>query len=545
MTRRDKVLVLALIGLLAVTSAGAIVTDRGSGAAEPTFGGTYVEGVAGVAQYLDPIVAATNVDRDVSELVFSGLTRFDRDGSIVADLAAGFQADPTGKVWTFSIRSDATWHDGAPVVADDVLYTVGLLQDKAYIGPYAAAFRGVGVEKLEEKVVRFTLPDVYAPFAGSTTVPLLPSHLLGRVGYVDLPRQPFNAHPIGTGPFKVQDVDARQVTLVRSDDFYRTRPARSRAYLDKLVLRFYPDEGSTLAALARGEIDGTGGLSPQDAERARSLKGIDLYSLPSNDFTALFLNVRPTKPVFRDRSVRQAIATAIDRGRVLDVAADGRGTVADEFVPSSSWAYVRDLPRYTFSASDARAMLDQADWKDHDGDGVRDKDGTALQFSISTSDEPARLAAARQIADDLGRVGMRVDVRSVPFAQLVDRVARQRDFDALLVAITVGSDPDPYPFFHSSQLRDPGDNFSGFSTLTLDRALEQARRTLDLGKRRELFAPVFDAIATEVPVVFLYYSDYLYAQDRVVKGQKITPISDATQRFWNVEDWYVKTAIRR
>ena len=544
MTGRDKLIVLALVGLLVVTSAVAVATDRSDLASEPAFGGTYVEGVAGVVQYLDPIIAATNLDQDVSRLVFTGLTRCDRDGTIVPDLAT-FQVDPTGKIWTFFIRFDATWHDGAPVTADDVLYTVGLLQDRAYGGPFADAFRGVQVAVLGPKIVRFILPDAYAPFAGSTTVPLLPEHLLKNVPFGELTRQPFNQRPIGTGPFRVTEVAARQVTLTRYDDFYRTKPGRSRAYLDKIVLRSYRDGGEALAALARGEIDGTAGLSPQDASRARTLKAVDLLSLPTNDFTALFFNVRPTRAVFRERVVRQAIASAIDRGRVLQVAADGRGSVADEFVPSSSWAFVRDVPRITLSVADARAMLDAADWKDHDGDGVRDKGGVPLKFSISTSDEPARLAAARQIADDLANVGIAVQIRAVTFADLVDRVARQRDFDALLVGITVGNDPDPYPFFHSSQVTDPGDNFSGYSTLSTDRLLEQARRTIEQPKRRELFGQVFNAIASDLPVVFLYYSDYLYAQSKVVKGFRVAPVNDPTQRFWNVEDWYVKTVAKQ
>ena len=543
MTGRDKVIVLALVGLVVVASAIAIVTDRSDLATEPGFGGTYVEGVAGVVQYLDPIIAATNVDQDVSRLVFTGLTRFDRDGAIVPDLAT-YQIDPTGKIWTFFIRSDATWHDGAPVTADDVLYTVGLLQDRAYAGPFADAFRGVLVSVPGPKTVRFTLPDVYAPFAGSTTVPLLPVHLLSGVSLADLAHHPFNRQPIGTGPFRVTEVDARQVTLVRNDDFYRTKPARSRAYLDRVVLRFYRDSGEALAALARGEIDGTGGLSPQDASRARTLKAVDLLSLPTNDFTALFLNVRPTRAVFRDRVVRQAIATAVDRGRVLQVSADGRGSVADEFVPSTSWAFARDVPRIAVSGADARAMLDAADWKDHDGDGIRDKGGVPIKFAISTSDEPARLAAARQIADDLKNIGIAVEVRPVPFADLVDRVARQRDFDALLVGITVGADPDPYPFFHSSQVSDPGDNFSGYSTLAMDRLLEQARRSIDQTKRRELLGQAFNAIAADAPVVYLYYSDYLYAQARTLKGLKVAPVNDPTQRFWNIEEWYVKTTVK-
>jgi peptide/nickel transport system substrate-binding protein len=544
-TRRDKLVVLALVGLLAVTSIVAIATDRTDLPTDPAFGGTYVEGVAGAPLYFDPIIAATNVDQDVSRLVFSGLTRFEQDGTIVADLASSFEVDDTGRIWTFTIRPDANWQDGTPVTADDVLYTVGLLQDSAYTGPFADAFRGVTVTALGATIVRFTLPDAYAPFAGSTTVPLLPSHLLNGVTFAGLARQPFNMQPIGTGPFKVSEVDARQVTLVRSDDFYRTKPARSRAYLDKVVLRFYRDQTEALAALARGEVDATGGLSPQDASRARTLKSVDLFSLPTNDFTALFLNVRSSKPVFRDRVVRQAIATAIDRGKVLQAAADGRGSVADEFVPSTSWAFVRDIPRYPFSAADARALLDGADWIDHDGDGIRDKGGVALKFSIATSDEPPRVAAAQRIAEDLGNIGIKVDVLTVPFVELVDRVARQRDFDALLVGITVGNDPDPYPFFHSSQVNDPGDDFSGYSTLPMDRLLEQARRTVDQTKRRELFAQVWTTLATDVPVVFLYYTDYLYAQSHTVQGFRIAPVNDPPQRFWNIEDWYVKTVIRQ
>jgi len=540
-TGRDKVIVVALIGLMVVASIAAIAADQNPAGGDPAYGGTYVEGVAGVPQYLNPVIAATDVDQDVARLAFSGLTRYDRAGAIVPDLASAFHTESDGRIWTFDIREDATWHDGQPVTADDVVFTVRLLQDRGYVGPYSDAFRGVTVDKISMRSVRFTLPDVYGPFADSTTVPLLPSHLLGNVPYAELSRQPFNASPIGTGPFRVTEVDGRQVVLLRNDDFYRTRPARGRPYLDKVILRFYPDQSDALLALSRGEVDGVGGLSSQDGERARSLKSAVLYSLPTDNFVSLFLNVRPEKAVFRDRAVRQAIATAIDRGRVLQLAADGRGTVADEFVPSSSWAYVKDVARYTYSTEDAIALLDAADWKDHDGDGIRDKGGQKLAFTISTSNEPARTAAARQIQHDLNAIGMSVTVNSMPFGQLVDSVARQRTFDALLVEIAVSGDPDPYTFFHSTEVTDPGHNFSGFSTLPIDRNLEAARRTFDEGARRDLYAPVFQAIAKEVPVVFLYFSDYLYAQSAQVQGQRIAPLTDPRERFWNVEDWYVRT----
>jgi peptide/nickel transport system substrate-binding protein len=542
---RDKFIVVALIGLLVVASGAAIAIDRAeTKTVVPTYGGTYVEGVTSAAQYLNPVLAATPVDDDVVRLVFSGLTRYRSDGSIQSDLAASFATSDDGKVWTFQIRDDAMWHDGKPVISDDVVYTVALLQDKAYVGPYSDAFRGVKVERVDDRVVRFTLPDAYGPFAASTTVPLLPSHLLATVDYAALPRVAFNQHPVGTGPFRVMEVDSRQTVLVRNDSFYRTRPDRARPYLDRLVLRSYPDASEALTALGRGEIDGVGGLSTGDAERARGLKNVELYSFGTNDFTALFLNVRPDKATFRDRAVRQAIATAIDRGRVLQVAADGRGAVADESVPQSSWAYIRDITRYTRSYDDAKALLDAADWKDHDGDGIRDRGGVKLAFAITTSSEPARVAAALQISDDLAAIGMRVELKAMPFAELIETAARGRTYDALLIGISVSGDPDPYSFFHSSEIADPGHNFSGYSTLPMDRSLESARRTTDQTKRRELYTSVFQAIATDVPVVFLYFSDYLYAQGRQVQGLKIAPISDPRERFWNAEDWYVRTARR-
>src|SRR5439155_34101 len=274
MTARDKFIVVALLTLMVVVSVVTIAMDTREARVVPAYGGTYVEGVTGVPQYLNPVIAATDVDQDIARLVFSGLTRFDRDGAIVADLASTFRTETEGKVWTFEIRPDAMWNAGQDVTADDVVYTVKLLQDRAYVGPYADAFRGVTVERVGAKTVRFTLPDVYGPFAASTTVPILPSHILGGVPYGELARQQFN--------------------------------------------------------------------------------------------------VRPDHAVFRDRAVRQAIVTAIDRGRILQLATDGRGTVADEFVPPTSWAYVKDVRKYTYSVEDAKRLLEDADWKDRAGDGIRE-----------------------------------------------------------------------------------------------------------------------------------------------------------------------------
>lgn len=545
MTARDKFIVVALIGLFAVVSVGAVFLDQAERiSVVPANGGTYIEGVVGTPQYLEPILAATDLDQDVVHLAFAGLTQLDRDGSVIPDLAS-FTTEGDGKIWTFTIAADAKWQDGVPVTAADVLYTVSLVQDKGYVGAFSDAFRGVKAEAVTPRIVRFSLPDAFGSFAANTTLPLMPAHLLAGVSFGDLPRHQFNIRPIGAGPFRVVEVDAHQIVLSRSDDYYKVRPARLRPYLDRIVLRSYPTASEALTALSRGEIDGAGGLSTGDAVRARTLKNVSLYSFPTSDYTALFLNVRPDKTTFRERVVRQAIANAIDKGRVLELAADGRGRVADELVPPTSWAYVKDVTRYQRSLVEARRMLDEADWKDHDGDGVRDKDGVKLSFAISTSDEPSRVSAVLQIVDDLKQVGIAASLRALPFSELVGAAVRERAYDALLIGVTGGGDPDPYPLFHSSEIADPGHNFSGYFTLPIDRALENSRRTSDQAKRLELIAPVFQTIAVEAPVIFLYFPDYLYAQSKDVQGLRITPLTTPSDRFWNVYDWYVRTATRR
>ena len=545
MTARDKFIVVALIALFAVVSVGAVYLDQAERTGiVPAEGGTYIEGVQSSAQYLEPILASTDVDQDVVRLAFAGLTQLDRDGAVRPDLAT-FTTEGDGKIWTFTIRPDAKWHDGQPVTAADVVYTVSLVQDKAYVGIFSDAFRGVKVDAVSERVVRFTLPEPFGPFASNTTLPLMPAHKLSGVSYNDLARSSFNLRPVGAGPFRVVEADARQVVLARNDDYYKVRPERTRPWIDRIVLRAYPSASEALTALSRGEIDGVGGLSTEDAVRARTYKNVSLYSFPTPDYAALFLNVRPEKTTFRERVVRQAIATAIDKGRVLDVAVDGRGSVADELVPPTSWAYVRDIKRYEYSIAQANALLDGAGWTDHDGDTIRDKGGVQLAFAISTSDEPSRVAAAVQIADDLRQLGIVAQLKAVPFATLIDKVIAERSFDALLIGISGGGDPDPYALFHSSEIADPGNNFSGYFTLPLDRALENSRRTSDQAKRLELITPVFQAVATEAPVIFLYFQDYLYAQSTHVQGLRIMPITAPSDRFWNSYDWYVKTAIRR
>ena len=545
MRSRDKFIVVLLIGVVAAATIAAFASANSANSAPAANGGTYSEGVVSPAppQTFDPLFAATQAERDVSALLFSGLTRFDQRGIVVRDLATDFSSSEDGKTWTFTIRSDARWHDGAPVSAEDVLYTVGVAQDPSYRGPYAGTFAGAKVEALDERTVRFTLPDVFAPFLEASTMPLLPAHLLRDVAAAALARDSFNTRPIGTGPFRFDSIDETRITLVRNDAYYRDAPERTRPYLDKLVLRLFPDANAAVQALARGEVQGMGGLSTDDADRVKRVRDVALSYFPSDEVTVLYFNLAPDHPTFRDRVVRQAIASAINRQRMVQLVTGGHASISDEPVSPSSWAYVStsDLRPRRYMPNDAITLLQEADWVDHDGDGVRDKNGVALRFSLVTNDDPARVATVQQIATDLDAIGMDVRIDVVSFRELVGTRARERAFDAMVLTVSTGMDPDPYTFWHSSQAKDPGLNFTSYATLAMDRALEQARRTLDTAQRRQLYEQVFTQLRDDAPAVYLYFADYVYAVDRSVRGVRIAPLSDPSGRFWSVDDWYVRT----
>ncbi len=215
MTRRDHGVVGFLVLLLAVI-AGAVAAPSLAPAAAPTAGPggapsappaavarLYREGVLGGATSVNPLTAATRAENDIVALVFSGLVAIGPGNTLVPDLASDWSAAPDGKVWTFNLRPDARWHDGAPVIADDVVFTIGILQDTRYGGPGAASWRDVTVQAQGERTVRFELATPMAGFLQAATQPIVPAHLLRGVAVERLAADSFSHSPVGAGPFEL------------------------------------------------------------------------------------------------------------------------------------------------------------------------------------------------------------------------------------------------------------------------------------------------------------------------------------------------------
>jgi len=560
-------LLLALLGAVLVATSLSYLALTRTTVLVPAAGGTYIEGLAGRPQYLNPILCQYNdVDRDLCALIFSGLTDVNEKGEIVPDLALGWEISDDGLTYTFHLRRGVRWHDGRIFTADDVVFTIRAMQDPDYEGvPYLAElWRSVAVQKLDDYTVQFTLREPYAPFMDYTTVGILPAHLLEKVSARELPRAQFNVRPVGTGPFRAVEVTTAQVTLEANPDYYGPHPM-----LRHVQFRFYPDHASLLSAYERGEIQGISRVLPQYIPRVRTYPNLNLYSAQLWGYSIIFLNLNnPDDPFFQDREVRQALLYGLDRQRLIDDVLGGQGIVAHSPIMTESWAYDQDIYRYPYDPMRARTLLDEAGWHEptvteqlqaeeeylrERGAGedagtsqpgaaplIREKNDVPLSFVLLTNDDPVHVKLVEEIARQWAEIGVEAIPRVVSFAELASEHLHSRQFDAVLVDLELTPDPDPYPFWHETQVKD-GQNYAGFINRDASEALEAARQTTDQAQRIALYRQFQEIFATEVPSLILYHPVYTYGVDRAVRRVQIGPLLDPSDRFRNIADWYVRT----
>jgi peptide/nickel transport system substrate-binding protein len=521
------VIVGALLGSFAQT---AEITEA------PDTGGAYVEGLAGFPQAINPVLASDDASNTLVALLFDGLTRTDGQGQVVPGLASSWDVTPDGRSFTFHLRAGARWHDGTPVTAEDAVYTYGILRDPAYQGPYGAQWRDVNVEKVDDRTVRLSLPkDAFAPFLEYTTVGLLPSHILGTVGARDLAAHRFNIKPVGSGPYLLKELSPDRITLEAFGDHL---PA---PFLGRIIFRIYPNYKTILTALERDEVEGAPLVEPGDVERVSGLRDVRIYDSPGNTVTMLFMNV--SHPVLSEKSVRLAVASAIDRQRLMEVARGGRARKADGPILPSSWAYDATVKRPDYDPARARQLLEEAGWRaDGTGGPGRARDGEPLRLVVLTNDRPERLAVATEIQKQLVAVGIDIEIQATGAGGLVQDFLLPRKYELAVYSWDFnGFDPDPYSLWHSTQAAPNGLNITGWGNRKADEALERGRRATDRAERVKAYADFQAAFADDIPAMPLYLPTYEYAISTKIRGVKTGVVANPPDRFRNVAEWYAKT----
>jgi len=519
-----------------------------------TRGGTYVEGLVGYPQYINPLFSDLNeVDRDLCALVFEGLTRIDEHNQIAPLLAERWEVSEDGLVYTFHLRTSVRWQDGEPLTADDVLFTAAVLQSPDFPGlpSLAELWRSIDVAKLDRYTVQFRLHESYAPFLDYTTIGLVPKHVLEDVPVAELDQDPFNYQPVGSGLFRVTALTEGAITL-EANRYHRQW---EQTNLDRIEFRFYPSYEALLDAHEAGQIMGISRVLAQDIGRVRANPDLQLLSARLSGYSLIFVNLNnPETPFFQDRRVRQALMYALDRQALVDRVLDGQGLVIHSPIMPQSWAYKADIKQYAHDPVLAEALLERAGWNVAESDrlvlsdgtlqgsAIRIKNGVPLEFTLLTNDLPDRVALAHAVAAQWGAVGARVHVRAVNMAELAQQYLIPRAYDAALLQWqSAPPDPDPYPVWHSTQIEGAGQNYGGFVNRDADEAIEVARLLVDRGQRTELYYQFQDIFAEEVPAFLLYQAVHTLAMDVRVRNVQIAPMHDPSGRFASVSDWAIAT----
>lgn len=506
-------IVIAVAGALLIAGLMVRLALSNTTVASPQVGGVYVEAVLGTPTQTIPLLNDPLVDpagRDLSALLFDGLTRTGADGLPEPALAQSFEVDDTGEVYTFRLRRDVTWHDGQPFTARDVTFTLRSIQNARFGGSpaLAAVWQNVLVDQLDDYTVRCTLRAPYAPFLAVARVPILPAHLLDGVAIDQWPASPFARQPVGTGPYKLTELTGERARLEANPQYFGGRPL-----IDQIELRFIATEEAALSGLSRGDIQAAGG-NAAELGQLRLPSNVRRLNVPLDEYAVLTFNLR--EEPLSEPALRQALARGLDKDALIADALEGQAARIDTPILPGWWAFDPSTRWYPADATRAAVLLGELGYT-LGADGVRVRDGQPLAFDLLTDGEPGRVAAASEIARQWGAIGVKVEVQQLEPEALRQRLREHNFTLALHSWARLGPDPDVFELWHSSQA-DDGLNYAGLRDEAVDSLLAGARGETELALRSDDYAGFQKRWVELVPSITLYQPLYTFIFDTRLGG---------------------------
>lgn len=517
----------------------------------PKKGGEYTEGLVGYPEKINPILAQTNdVDMDLASLIFSGLFKYNENQELVPDLATNYEISEDLKTYTFFLRHDAKWQDGEQLNAEDVLFTIGAIQDANYQSPLEPSLRGVTTEKIDDYSFKLTLKEPFAPFLSVMTFGILPKHIwydIYKISPQNVFLTEYNIQPIGSGPYMFDSLvkdkagNVKSFHLVPFSDYYGNKP-----YLQKLNFIFFFDSYEAVDNLARKKIDGLFAVpleSKEDLLKRNHKAAISDVRLPQ--YTALFFNQDQSKILIKDE-VREALIWGVNRDEIISQVLKGAGKPIYSPILPGYIGHNADVEKYGFDIEKGKSILEEAGWKINEGEQYRKKDDKLLEFTIATVEQPEYLDTLELLKNNWEAMGFKINVNTYGIEDIQDQIIKERNYEALLFGEITGTDPDPYAFWHSSQQEHPGLALAIFYQKDIDNLLETARETTDLEQRRLKYFHFQNVLASEIPAIFFYQSTINYAVSSKIQGVAVNNIPMPCSRFAGITNWYInKQRIRK
>jgi len=513
----------------------------------PARGGTLTEGVIGNPRFINPVLAISEADKNLTAIIYSGLVRITPEGKIENDLAEEVLISDDRKTYTVRIRLDARFHDDTPVTADDVIFTIQKINNPNIKSPKRGNWDGVLIKKIDDMTVSFTLKQAYTPFIYNLTLGILPKDIWKNVSDDEFSFSQFNTLPIGSGPYKVDRVERNSGGI---PDFYRLVSFENALgkipFIKKVIFKFYPNEIALIEAYNTHAVESIGGISPENTLKLKT-NNSRIITSPLPRVFAVFFNQNQSK-VLLAKEVRQALNLTSPREEIVKKVLGGYGTAIYGPLPAGvySWAATTDN---TLSSEErlkmAKELLDKEGWSLNEETGVlekKSKSGTiTLSFSISTGNAPELQSVADELVRAWSKLGAKIEIIVFETGDLNQNVIRSRDFDALLFGNVVGRDSDLYPFWHSSQRNDPGLNIALYANSRADKFLDNARSADSPKAMEESYIAFAKELRNDLPAIFLYTPSFIYVVPKEIRAINLDSFTVSQDRFLGIRDWYIET----
>ncbi|MEI6352878.1 MAG: ABC transporter substrate-binding protein [Candidatus Nomurabacteria bacterium] len=513
----------------------------------PTYGGTWNEGILGTPRYINPVLATSEADKDLTSLIYSGLLKKDKDGNMITDVADNIEESDDNLTYTVSIDDNAKFQDGKKITADDIIFTISKIQDKNIDSPLAINFEGVSVEKVNDKTIIFHLKRPYYYFDESLDFGILPKHIWGDVSDEEFSLADYNTNPIGSGPYKISNVVKssnliKEYKLSSFKDYLLGRP-----FIDYINIFTYSDEKALSSALLNNEIDATGYL-PASYYKNINIKNINIISSTLPNLFSLSFN--PTKNnLFSTKQTRSGLSTAIDKQNIINTYFDGYARKMDYvFQNTNNSTYDNSEMKNQIinnqkiiNSTTSGVYISRIDIaKNLLGDTLKNKN---IQITITTADVEDLKNTANEIAKNWQNLGINVNTKIYSLADIVD-IIKNRNFEVLLFGSIINHDTDLYAYWHSSQRNYPGLNITGYASKKLDTNLEILKSSLDNDERKSAIDSINKELSDENQSIPIYSNNFNYLindklKEEIIKDYIPTTMQDPSERYQEISDWYI------
>jgi len=533
-TRREKVSFFAASG--AAILSGFILVILGFlqfTEAVPASGGEYSEGFVGQPSFINPVLAASEVDKGLVRLVFSN----------IRDITEKIEPAEDGRIWKIRLKEKLVWHDNEKLTSDDVVFTIQKIQDPESSSPLATVWQGIAAQRLSELELQLSLINPYAFFPEIlNSLYILPRHIFGNIPPANWRLSDFNLRPVGSGPYRFSSFEKRTDGFVAAYRLNSWKDSGGEVLINNMIFRFFADSDKLIQSFNAGQIDAFSGIEPGNISLISRPYETVPFRLPN--YYAVFFN-QSKNIALKEAEVREALGIALDKNAIVRNALLGRGAVSFGPIPEEISYFADELKGSTTSLELAAQILEEAGWKLNE-DGFREatvqRTAIPLEFALTVPRIGFLASTAEILAEEWKKIGVKVNLEIADTNDIVTNAIRNRGYEALLFGNILSRSFDLFSFWHSSERFHPGLNVALYNSKEADVLIEAIRQNLDEESRREQFRELQLLIDGDHPAIFLYSPHYLYIASRNVRGVLPKLISEPAERFVGAKDWYLRTA---